>query len=66
MLERALSSRRSKSGKAYREVVKLIIRPPRAEYDVKKLGPTPFNYVTRFRGGKQTIMRSQFAVVNSA
>ena len=54
----ALSARSSKSGKAYREVVKLIIRPPRAEYDVKKLGPTPFTYVRRFRGGKQTVMRS--------
>ena len=64
VLERALSERSSKSGKAYREVVKLIIRPPRAEYDVKKLGPTPFTYVRRFRGGKQTIMRSDFAVVN--
>ena len=64
VLERALSARSTKSGKAYREVVKLIIRPPRAEYDVKKLGPTPFTYVTRFRGGKQTIMRSDFAVVN--
>jgi hypothetical protein len=66
VLERALSERSSKSGKAYREVVKLIIRPPRAEYDVKKLGPTPFTYVRRFRGGKQTVMRSEFAVVNSA
>ena len=64
VLERALSERSSKSGKAYRQVVKLIIRPPRAEYDVKKLGPTPFTYVRRFRGGKQTVMRTEFAVVN--
>ena len=64
VLERALSARSSKSGKAYREVVKLIIRPPRAEYDAKKLGPTPFTYVRRFRGGKQTVMRTEFAVVN--
>ena len=67
VLERALSARSSKSGKAYREVVKLIIRPPRAEYDVKKLGPTPF---TSTCGGSGAASRpscaAEFAVVNRA
>ena len=63
VLERALSARSSKSGKAYREVVKLIIG--RRALDMMSRRGQRRSLMRRFRGGKQTIMRSDFAVVNS-
>ena len=64
MLERALSRAVEQVGQGLPRSCETHHPAAAREYDVKKLGPTPFTYVRRFRGGKQTIMSSDFAVVN--